>query len=149
MGEGSAAVGKVPTGFWVFAGLGLIWNAFGGYDYTMTRLRNVDYLKAAGDPQVILAWIDSFPVWAQLAWALGVWGSVAGSLLMLARSRHAVPAFQLSLAGALVSFAYQLAGHPPGVLDTPVNRVIPLVIVGVVVFFWWYCRRAVRLGQLR
>ena len=64
-----------------------------GLDYTMTRLRNLDYLSSAGDPQVLLAWIDGFPLWAQAAWALGVWGSVAGSLLLLLRSRHAVLAF--------------------------------------------------------
>ncbi len=135
-------------GYWLIALLGLAWNAFGALDYTMTRLRNADWLKGAGDPQAILAWIDSFPIWAQIGWALGVWGSVAGSLLMLARSRHAASAFVVSLVGAIASFGYQFS-HPPGAEAGFGGKAIPLLILIVVVFFWQYCQRAIARGVLR
>ena len=103
------ASAKAPTSFWIISGLSLAWNAFGGIDYTMTRMRNLDYLSQAGDPQVLLAWIDSFPIWAQILWPLGVWGSLLGSVLLLLRSRHAATAFLASLGGAIGSFAYQFS----------------------------------------
>jgi len=141
---------KVPPSFWIVSGLGLLWNAFGGYDYLMTRTRNLDYLKAAGDPQVILGWIDSFPLWVQVCWGLGVWGSVAGSVLMLLRSRHAANAFLVSLIAAVASFAYQFtASDRPAMLDTTASKVIPIVIVAVVAFLWQFSKREAAKGTLR
>lgn len=140
---------KPPLSFWVVAILSLAWNAMGGIDYTMTRLRNVDYLKSAGDPQVILAWVDSFPVWAQIGWALGVWGSVAGSVLLLARSRHAVNTFLVSLLGALVSFGYQFSHTLPPGMDSTSGKAMPVLIMLVVVFLWQFSRKEAAHGTLR
>ena len=97
----------MPISFWVVAGLSLLWNLFGAYDYLMTRIRNEVYLSAMGDPKAVLAWIDGFPLWVQLCWGMGVWGAVAGSLLLLGRSRLAVPAFLISLVGAVGSLMFQ------------------------------------------
>ena len=141
---------KPPLSFWVVSILGLIWNAFGGFDYLMTRTRNVDYLAQAGDPQVVLAWIDSFPLWAQICWGLGVWGSIAGSVLLLLRSRHAVNAFLVSLVGALGSFSYQLLmSDVPASLDTTGGKIIPIVILAIVAFLWQFSKREVAKGLLR
>ena len=141
---------KPPLSFWVVSILGLIWNAFGGFDYWMTRTRNVDYLAQAGDPQVVLAWIDSFPLWAQICWGLGVWGSIAGSVLLLLRSRHAVNAFLVSLVGALGSFSYQLLmSDVPASLDTTGGKIIPIVILAIVAFLWQFSKREVAKGLLR
>ena len=141
---------KPPLSFWVVSILGLIWNAFGGFDYWMTRTRNVDYLAQAGDPQVVLAWIDSFPLWAQICWGLGVWGSIAGSVLLLLRSRHAVSAFLVSLVGALGSFSYQLLmSDVPASLDTTGGKIIPIVILAIVAFLWQFSKREVAKGLLR
>ncbi len=143
------AVSKAPISFWIISGLSLLWNAFGGIDYTMTRLRNLDYLSQAGDPQALLTWIDSFPIWAQVLWPVGVWGSIFGSVLLLLRSRHAATAFLVSLAGAIGSFGYQFASETPAALDTTANQVMPLVILGVVIALWLYARRAAERGVLR
>lgn len=143
------ASAKAPTSFWIISGLSLVWNAFGGIDYTMTRMRNLDYLSQAGDPQVLLTWIDSFPIWAQILWPLGVWGSLLGSVLLLLRSRHAATAFLVSLGGAIGSFAYQFSTQAPAALDTAANKVIPLVIVAIVIFLWRFARRTTVQGILK
>lgn len=140
---------KVPVSFWIVSGLSLLWNGFGGYDYFMTRTRNLEYLSQMGDPKEMLAWIDSFPVWATLAWPIGVWGSVVGSVLLLLRSRHAVTAFVVSLAGAVVSFGAQMIITPPASLDTAMNKVMPVVILAIIYALWWYSRRSAARGILR
>ena len=147
MQQGQSA--KAPLSFWVIAVLSLIWNAFGGLDYTLTRLRNTDYLSAGGDPQVMLAWIDSFPLWAQAGWGLGVWGSVAGSVLMLLRSRHAVAAFAVSLFGAVLTFGYQFAHAPPPELATTAGKVMPVLIILIVAFLLRFTQVEARKGTLR
>lgn len=149
MNDGAAARPPVPVTYWIVVIVSLLWNAFGGYDYLMTRMRNEEWLKNSGDPQVMLGWIDSFPLWVQVLWPVGVWFSVLGSLLLLIRSRHAPLAFMISLVGAIGSLGYQLlASNVPPELATTANKVIPLVILALIVFFWWYARRALSRGWL-
>ncbi len=144
-----ASGGKVPVTFWIIGFLSLLWNGFGGYDYLMTRMRNEEYLTNVGDPKMVLDWIDGFPLWAQITWPVGVWFSVVGSLLLLARSRHAVTAFAISLVGAVISFAYQMTPDAPAGLDTPANKAIPVVIVVLILLQWWYARRKLADATLR
>ena len=86
MGETS----KTPLGFWIISGLSLLWNAFGAFDYTMTQTKNAEYLAAFTPEQ--RTYFESFPTWMEAAWALGIWGALAGSALLLLRNRHAVTA---------------------------------------------------------
>lgn len=139
-----------PWHLWLVGGLSLLWNAFGGYDYTMTRLRNIDYLSAMGDPNVMLAYIDAMPLYAQIGWGLGVWGSVAGSLLLLMRSRYAVHAFAASLLGALLSFGGQWLGPPlPAEMASGPAKYMPLFIIALVALQLFYAARQRRHGVLR
>lgn len=100
---------KTPWHLWVVGVLSLLWNAIGAFDYTMTKLGNAEYLSAFTPEQ--LAYFEGFPLWANAGWALGVWGSLLGSLLLLARSRHAVTAFAVSLLGLAISSLYQFGLH--------------------------------------
>lgn len=146
---------KTPGHLWLVGIVSLLWNAFGGYDYTMSQMRDPAYLEATMGPMGMsvdqsIAFLDSFPVWADVLWALGVWGSVAGSLLLLLRSRFAVIAFLASLAGAVLSFAYQYTiDLPPQMADNTMGKVMPLVIVLAVVLQWWYARSQKAAGVLR
>jgi len=141
---------RPPLSFWVVGALSLLWNGFGAYDYLMTRMRNEAYLGQSGDAKAMLAWIDGLPLWLQLCWGLGVWGAVAGSVLLLARSRFAVPAFLASLLGAIGSLAYQFtASNMPAGLDGPGRLIMPIVIVAVAAFLWQFARREVENGTLR
>ncbi|MBX7501994.1 hypothetical protein K3181_11125 [Qipengyuania sp. YG27] len=147
--------GKAPWHLWVVGLVSLLWNAFGGYDYTMSQLRDPAYLEATMGPMGMsvdqsIAFLDSFPVWADVLWALGVWGSVAGSVLLLLRSRFAVTAFLVSLVGAILSFAYQYTiDLPPQLADNTMGKIMPLVIILAVVLQWWYARSQKAAGVLR
>jgi hypothetical protein len=100
---------KTPWHLWVVGVVSLLWNAVGAFDYVMTKTKNADYLASFTPDQQ--AYFASFPLWANVGWALGIWGSVLGSVLLLMRSRHAVAVFALSLAGLAVSSFYQFGMH--------------------------------------
>lgn len=119
-----------PWHFWAVAAVGLLWNSFGALDYTMTQLRSPAWIGQIDAD--MLAKLDSAPIWATSAWALGVWGSFVGAVLLLVRSRHAGTAFAVSFGAALISFAWQYAA---GLVATPI---LPLAILTAVAFFWWY-----------
>jgi hypothetical protein len=143
----SSTPAPAPWHLWAVGILSLCWNAFGAYDYLMSITLNADYLKDY--PSEMAALIVSFPVWATSAWAIGVWSSVIGSLLLLIRSRHAVTVFLVSMAGALVTFVYDFTLTLPPALETTVNKAVPLVIVILVVAQWYYARRMTAAGVLR
>lgn len=105
---------KRPWHLWAVGIVSLLWNAMGALDYTMTQTRNAAYLSAMTPEQ--MDWIDSFPAWAEGAWAIGVWMSVAGSILLLFRSRMAATAFAVSLLGVLGTTLFQ---H--GLSDAPAS----------------------------
>ncbi|MCW3796294.1 hypothetical protein OMW55_00520 [Sphingomonas sp. BN140010] len=141
---------RTPWHLWAVGIVALLWNGFGAVDYLMTRTRNEAYLGQMGDPQVILNYIDAFPTWASIGWGLAVWGAVAGSLLLLLRSRHAVTAFALSLMGMALSFGWQYLGPPPPpVMTEGPNAVMPILIAVAAVLFLAYAGRALTRGLLR
>jgi hypothetical protein len=65
-------INKVPVSFWVVAGLSLLWNAFGCYDYTMTKLDGEAYMRAMGMSDTAIAHMAGLPKWLTGFWALGV-----------------------------------------------------------------------------
>jgi hypothetical protein len=139
---------KTPIHLWIVGILATLWNAFGCFDYLMTQSGNAEYLAQFTDAQ--RAYFQSFPAWMDAAWAIGVWGALLGSLLLLMRSRHAVFAFEASLAGLLVGTVYQWGmADMPADLKTPamlgVNAMIWAIAIGLLV----YAMRMRRSGVLR
>lgn len=138
----------VPRHLWIVGALSLLWNSFGAFDYTMTNLRNADYL--ASFPADMMSYIDSMPTWATAAWAFGVWGALAGSVLLLLRSRHAVTAFAVSLAGLALSTVYQwVMPQRPAWMTEPSMLAINAVIWIAAIFFLLYALAMRKRGVLR
>lgn len=144
---------RTPVHLWIVGVLALLWNAFGCYDYLMTRTRNTDYLAEmmpTVDPNAALAWVDAFPLYAQVGWGLGVWGGLLGAILLLARSRWAVLVLGLSLLGAILGLGYQLIAAPPlpGMAGAMADA-MPYVIIGVALALFIYARSMQTKGVLR
>jgi hypothetical protein len=143
--EGSA---KTPVHLWIVGALATVWNAFGAFDYVMTQTRNEAYLANFTDPQ--RTYFESFPLWMEATWAFGVWGGLLGALLLLARSRHAVTAFAVSLAGLAVSTVYQyVLNSPPADMMTPGMLAMNAVIWAIAIGLLWYAVRMRKVGVLR
>ena len=149
-----AVAARAPAHLWIVGILSLVWNCFGAYDYTMTRMRNTDYIAGAMpgvDPATALAWVDSMPMYAQVGWALGVWLGLLGSVLLLMRSRWAVWSFGLSLVGAVLSLGYQLllATPMPGASESPLMKVVPAFVLLIAAALFWYARGQEKKRVLR
>lgn len=111
----TTAPARIPVHLWIVGALALLWNGFGAYDYVMTRMHNMAYIAQSMpgvDPNAALAWIQGMPLYAQIGWALGVWGGLLGSVLLLLRSRYALWAFALSMLGIVLGMGYQLLAAP-------------------------------------
>jgi hypothetical protein len=137
---------KTPWHLWVIGIVSLLWNAMGGVDYTMTHLRPKTWLAQMTPEQI--AWISQFPIWATGCWALGVWGAVAGSILLLLRSRWAVPAFGVSLLGLIGSHIYQFTSAAPAGMNTATGTAFAAVLAVIAAALLWYAIRMRKSGLL-
>ncbi len=126
--------------YWVIAVVGLLWNCIGAMDYTMTELQVESYVAMMTEEQ--RAYVDAFPAWSIAFWALGVWGAILGSVLMLLRKKLAVTAFGISLLGLLGTTIYQYGvSDAPDSFKTPGTMAFSAVIWLIALFLFWYARK--------
>ncbi len=141
--------GGLPVHFWLFAFIAVLWNGYGAYDFVMTFAKGDAYMRGMGASDAYIAYFHAMPGWAIAAWAVGVWGAVAGTILLLLRSGLALYPFAASLAGVVVTFAYAYLLSNGGALMGKGGAWINSgVFIGCLVFIW-YARAATRQGVLR
>lgn len=140
---------KTPLHLWIVGVVSLIWNAGGSYDYLMTQLKNETYLAMLTAPQ--RAFIDGVPVWFEASWAIGIWFSVLGSILLLCRSRLARTSFGFSFLGLAVSAVYSYGIASPSSLETSGTAALAFsaVIAVVLILLYFYARTMTQRGVLR
>ena len=135
---------KTPWHLWVVGILTLLWNSVGGFSYTMTRLGMLEQL---GMGETEIAYFASAPMWSNFFWALGVWGAILGSILLLLRSRFAVYSILAAIVGLLGSNIWQY-----GMSDIPeslANPPLTITIWVTTLFMLFYATRMAKKGVLR
>jgi len=143
---------KAPAHLWIVGVLGLLWNAFGAFDYFMTRTKGaawIDQMMPGVDGAKFMAYIDGFPLWVSIAWGLGVWGGLLGVVLLLMRKAIAVPVLLVSFVGAVLGIGWQLA-NPVDIPEMSAggNAVIPYVVIVIALALWLYARAQAKRGLL-
>ena len=149
----TTAQARAPVHLWIVGILSLLWNCFGAYDYVMSHMRDTQYIASSMpgvDPNAALAWMDAFPIYSKIGWALGVWGGLLGALLLLLRSRYAVWAFAVSMLGIVLSIGWQIAAAPklPGA-EGGMYTVMPYVIIVTGIALLAYSNAMHKKGVLR
>lgn len=140
---------KTPWHLWAVGIVSLLWNLGGVVDYLMAHFQVESYMGAMTPEQ--RAYFEGFPTWAVVFWALGVWGAIAGSVLLLLRSRLAAAAFAVSLIGLLVNTMYLFASQGAGAVDLLGYGALAFTALLIVVALglWLYARSMARKGVLR
>ena len=144
--EAPPARTEAPWHLWAVGVVSLLWNGFGGYDYVMTQTNNAAYLANYTEAQ--RDYFDSFPMWMEAVWAIGVWGGVLGAVLLLLRMKWAFHAFLASLVAFAVSVVYgQMSGGNELMGST--GLIFSAVIFLLGLGFVMYSRVMSRKGVLR
>nr|WP_295234739.1 hypothetical protein [uncultured Brevundimonas sp.] len=142
---------KTPWHLWLVGVLSLLWNGFGAFDFIQTTTRGEAYMRAAGFDDAMVAYYEAIPAWMYVPWTLGVWGAVIVSVMLLLRRRWAVPAFGLSLLGALISLIYGklIDPPPPAPPELAAMSWMPIVILLIAVLLFGYAFNMRKRGVLR
>jgi hypothetical protein len=134
MSEAAAA----PKHLWIIGIISLLWNMMGAFDYLMTQTENESYM-AKFDPAQ-LDYFYNFPTWVVVFWALAVWGSVIGSVLLLLRKRLAVQVFMVSFISMVITSIYNFVLSNGMEVMGSTGFVFTVVIFFVALGLWLYAR---------
>lgn len=140
----SGRSGRAPWTLWVVGIIAVLWNGSGVFLWSGTTFAPDTFLE--GMPAPHRDYVNSLPFWSTLTWGLGVLGGLVGSVLLLLRSRFAVPAFAISLFGAIANTTVYITNPPPeGFFNLPLT----CFIVGFALFSLWFAHLLQRRGVLR
>ena len=145
---------RTPWHLWVIGAVSLLWHLGGANDYFQTQTGKMDYLAQAGEmmgvtAQTVAQYFESRSILFHAAWAIGIWGAVLGSVLLLLRTRFALYAFVLSFIGTVVSFAMQYSDPMPGVEMTGFQLGMTMAIFVIELLLIFYARAMKNRGVLR
>ena len=138
---------KLPKWFWVVAILGLGWNIFGVIQFLSTTNGTVESLMRNGLSAEQAKLYVSLPGWMTASFAIGVFGGVIGSILLLIRNKLSVSVFLLSLAGYIVLYIGDITQGVFKVFGTP-QVVILTSVVLIAAGLLWFSRRFTTSGHL-
>lgn len=142
-GPAASAMDTRPAGtpwhLWVVGIVALLWNAVGAYDYLMTQTENASYMENFAAEQ--LEFFYGLPSWVVFFWAIAVWGSVLGSVLLLLRKGWAVEVFLLSLVSMVITALHNfLLANGFEIMGTG-GVIFSFVIFIVSLLLWLYAKK--------
>lgn len=139
---------RIPLWYWTVAGLGLAWNAFGIVRFLGSATASEADMLAQGMTPEQAALYASLPMWMDAGFAIGVFGGLIGCVLLLTRSKVALPVFAASLAGYVALYAGDLAFGVFTVFGAS-QAVILTIVVAIAAALLWVARRSINTSYLR
>ena len=139
---------KTPWHLWLVGVLLALFNAIGVFDFVMSMAQGAQYMASAGMTPAQIAHYQDMPIWMTAVWAIGVWGAIIASGLLLLRNKLAYPTFVVSLAAFLVSLLYTYVLTNGGEVMGDQMSVTSAVITLILLFAIWYSRMMARRGVL-
>lgn len=88
----------------ILAALGAAWNMFGVVQFSGQALASPAMLMDDGMTQAQATLYAGLPIWMTVAFGIGVFGGLAGSLLLIAAKRLAPALLGVSLGGYIILF---------------------------------------------
>lgn len=140
---------KTPWHLWLVGVIAVLFNAIGVFDFVMSMAQGSSYLESAGMTPAQIAHYQGMPAWMIVVWAVGVWGAMLGSVLILLRRKLAATVFAVSLAAFLISLIYTYVLTDGGDVMGRGMAITSAVITALLLFFMWYSRVMAKRGVLR
>ena len=139
---------KPNTAFWIVGVIALIWNGMGVMSY-LGSVYMTEEIRAAYTAEQ-LAVMDSAPAWLTGVYALAVFLGLLGALLLLLKRKLAVPVFGISLLMVLVQMIYSwVATDSIAAFGTVQGIVMPLLVIVIAIFLYYYSKGAAGKGWLK
>ncbi len=139
---------KPNKAFWLIAVIALLWNLIGIFFWVSENFLMTDEIKDALPPEQVEL-MNNAPSWGVIVYGIAVFGGVLASILLLAQKKLAVPIFLISLLAILLQMGYWIFGmNMIGVLG-PQAIIMPLIVIAIAIFSYFYSKGAARNGWIQ
>ena len=138
---------KPNTAFWIIAVFALLWNLIGVYLWLYEYFLITDEVRATL-PQQQVEIMASAPIWSMYVYGLAVITGLLASVFLLLRKKLAVAVFLLSLIAVLILQLYWIFAM--GTIEKlgPQSLFMPLIVIALAIFEYFYSMGAARNGWL-
>lgn len=122
------AASRMPAAFRIIAALGAAWNLFGVVQWSGQAFATPTMLMAKGMTPAQAALYAALPGWMVTVFAIGVFGGLAGSLLLLAGRRAATTLLVMSLIGYIALYVGDIVEGVFAAFGTPQIIILSIVV---------------------
>lgn len=147
-GQNKPYSAKPPIWFWIVCVLFVIWNLFGVSNYLMSVMATPESLTKQNYTPEQIEFLLEMPALYASAFALAVWSGLISSILLMFRSRFAVPAYLISVAFVILSFIFDYLGGTFTVLGSFYLGIMCFVTIMAIIEYM-FARLSRRRGWLR
>ena len=138
----------IPGSFRIVAILAIVWMLAGCASYYMHVTMTPADIAAL--PQGQQTFMNNSPSWVYALFGIASWGGLAGAVLLFMKRRLAVPLLLVSLVAAVLQvLANYFVQDAWNLLGGPVSLFMPVLIIGLGLFFWDYARTSAAKGWLQ
>ncbi len=137
---------KPPTSFWVIAIIALLWNLMGVFQFFSATILLESVVAALPQEQADL--YTGMPTWYLVVFGIAVFSGLLACITMLLRKKITIMLFGISLLTVLVSQGYWLFGTEIMSLLGMTAAVMPLIVIAISIFLYFYNKGAARNGWL-
>jgi hypothetical protein len=138
---------KAPIWFWFFSVVAILWNLMGVSQFIMQITITEEALKALPSDQQ--AMYTDYPMWANIAFAVAVFGGTLGSILLMMKKKLAKLILTISLIAIAMQMSYYLIAMKPMDVYGPGALLMPILVIVFAVSLVWYAGYAIKKGWLR
>jgi hypothetical protein len=133
---------KPPISFWVIALIALIWNLMGVFQFFSATLFLETVVAALPKEQADL--YTGMPIWYLVIFGIAVFTGLLGCITMLLKKKITVGLFGISLLAVLVSQGYWLLGTEIMTILGLTAVIMPLAVIVLSIFLYFYSKGAAR-----
>ncbi|MBL4662921.1 MAG: hypothetical protein JKY22_05055 [Flavobacteriaceae bacterium] len=134
--------------FWIIAVLALLWNLIGVSRYVMEAY-SVESFRAQFNTDQ-LALMDASPAWLTAVFAIAVFSGFLACLVFLLKRKFAVLLFGVSLLAVLIQMiSVWTTTNTIEVFGTMDGVVMPMIVITISIFLYYYSKGASQKGWLR
>jgi hypothetical protein len=132
---------KPPIWYWIISILALLWNFMGVLQYIGQAYNTNGFREQYTDEQLEI--LANTPAWVTAAFALGVFGGVLGSILLLFKKKWAYYLFLISLIGVIVQMIHNLFIIKAADIYGPGAAIMTAMIIGFSLLLVWFSKKAI------
>lgn len=133
--------------FWIISVIALIWNLMGANQY-LQQAYNTDSFRAMYTEEQFEI-IQSTPSWAIAAFAFAVFGGTTGCVFLILRKKLAKIFFIISLIAIVIQMFYNMVIVDAMEVYGPGAIIMPIMVISVGFFLFWYSKKSIAKGWLQ